>query len=65
MEFSRQRYWSVIPFPTPVDLSNPGIKPTSFAYPALAGDSLHYHHWEAPKRKEIEIQTSLILFLYA
>ena len=65
MAFSRQKYLSVVPFPTPVDLSSPGIKPTSFAYPALAGDSLHSHHWEAEKRREIEIQTSLILYLYA
>ena len=34
MRFSRQVYWSGLPFPPPEDLSNPGIKPTS---PALAG----------------------------
>ena len=34
MEFSRQEYWSGLPFPSAGDLSNPGIKPTS---PALAG----------------------------
>ena len=27
MEFSRQEYWSGLPFPSPGDLSNPGIKP--------------------------------------
>ena len=27
MEFSRQIYWSGLPFPTPGDLPNPGIKP--------------------------------------
>ena len=27
MEFSRQEYWSGLPFPTPGDLSYPGIKP--------------------------------------
>ena len=26
MEFSRQEYWSGLPFPSPGDLSNPGIK---------------------------------------
>ena len=36
-EFSRQEYWSGLPFPTPGDLPNPGIKPTS---PALVVDSL-------------------------
>ena len=28
MEFSRQEYWSGLPFPPPGDLINPGIKPT-------------------------------------
>ena len=37
MEFSRQEYWSGLPFPTPEDLPNPGIKPASLASPALAG----------------------------
>ena len=27
MEFSRQEYWSELPFPSPGDLTNPGIKP--------------------------------------
>ena len=34
MEFSRQEYWSRLPFPTPGNLNNPKIKPTS---PALPG----------------------------
>ena len=33
MGFSRQEHWSGLPFPSPEDLSDPGIKPTS---PALA-----------------------------
>ena len=37
LEFSRQEYWSGLPFPTPGDLPNPGIKPASLASPALAG----------------------------
>ena len=37
MEFSRQEYWSGLPFPTPRDLPDPGIKPLSPAFPALAG----------------------------
>ena len=32
MGFSRQEYWSGLPFPTPGDLPNPGIEPGS---PAL------------------------------
>ena len=31
MEFSRQEYWSMLPFPTPVDFPHPGIEPTSLA----------------------------------
>ena len=37
MEFSRQEYWSGVPFSSPGDLPNPGIKPMSPAYPALVG----------------------------
>ena len=37
MGFSRQEHWSVLPFPTPGDLPDPGIKPTSLASPALTG----------------------------
>ena len=31
------KYWSRLPFPTPGDLPNPGMKPTSLIFPALAG----------------------------
>ena len=37
MGFSRQEYWSGLPFPTPGDLSNCGIEPSSLMSPALAG----------------------------
>ena len=37
MGFPRQEYWSGFPFPSPGDLLNPGIKPTSLASPAPAG----------------------------
>ena len=37
MGFSRQEYWSGLPFPSPGDLPNPGIKPGSVTSPALAG----------------------------
>ena len=37
MEFSRPEYWSGYSFPSPGDLPNPGIKPSS---PALQADSL-------------------------
>ena len=37
MEFSRQQYLSGLPFSTPGDLPDPGIKPASLASPALVG----------------------------
>ena len=35
--FSRQEYWSGLPFPSPGDLPDPGIEPRS---PTLQADSL-------------------------
>ena len=37
MEFSRQEYWSGLPFPSLGDLRDPGIEPES---PALQADAL-------------------------
>ena len=37
MGFSRQEYWNGLPFPSPGDLPDPGIKPRS---PALEADAL-------------------------
>ena len=36
-EFSRQEYWSQLPFPPPGDFPDPGIEPESPMSPALAG----------------------------
>ena len=36
MEFSRQEYWSGLPFPSPGDLPNPWIEPWSSALQADA-----------------------------
>ena len=51
MGFSRQEYWSGLPFPSPGDLPNPGIKSRS---PALQADALTS---EAPGKSGV-----LILF---
>ena len=37
MGFSRQEYWSGLPFPSPGNLPNPGIEPRS---PALQADAI-------------------------
>ena len=41
MKFSRQEYWSGLPFPSPGDLPVPGIEPGSLA---LQADSYHVSH---------------------
>ena len=46
MGFSRQEYWSVLPFPSLEDFPNPGIEPGS---PALQADSLPYELQGSPK----------------
>ena len=50
MGFSRQEYWSGLPFPSPGDLPNPGIKPEP---PALQVDSLPAEPlgWNSRKKK--------------
>ena len=34
--FSKEEYWGGLPFPSPGELSNPGIEPGSLVSPALA-----------------------------
>ena len=48
MGFSRQEYWSGLPFPPPRNLSDPGIKLESLASSALAGGSLPLCHLGTP-----------------
>ena len=45
MEFSRKKYWSGLPFPSPGNLPNPRIKPRSSAFQA---DSLPLIHLGRP-----------------
>ena len=53
MGFSRQDYWSALPFPSPWDLPNPGIE---LRYPTLQADALPS---EPPGKKwdEIHLKT--------
>ena len=54
MGFSRQEYWSGLLFPSPGDLSDPGIEPGS---PTLQADTLPSEPPEKPKiLKNIEIK---------
>ena len=46
MGFSRQEYWSELPFPPPGDLPNLGIETASLHFHWQA-DSLSLSHWEA------------------
>ena len=45
MGFPRQEHWRGLPFPSPGDLPNPGIDPTS---PALQAGCYHWATREAP-----------------
>ena len=48
MGFSSQEYWNYLPFPSPGDLPDKGIRPTSLRSPELAGGFLTTSTtWEA------------------
>jgi len=51
--FSRQEYWSELPFPSPGVLPYPGITPTS---PVLQVDSLPPNHLGSPIESSIKDQ---------
>ena len=55
-EHSKQRYWSGLPFPSPGDLPNSGIKPMS---PALAGG---FFTAEPPGKSPLNKKCFLITF---
>ena len=49
MEFSRQEYWSGLPFPSPGDLPDPGIE---LMTPAWQADALPLSHQGSPATGE-------------
>ena len=55
--FSRQEYWSGLPFPSPGDLPDPGIEPGS---PALESDALTSEPPGKPLNTSIPVLTSEI-----
>ena len=58
MGFSRQEYWSGLPFPSPGDLPNPGIEPGS---PALQADALS----SEPPGKPVDVYYHIEEVLYS
>ena len=58
MGFSRQEYWSGLPFPSPGDLPVPGVEPRS---PALQADSLSTELWGKPQALWDKANESLLL----
>ena len=53
MGFSRQEYWSGLPFPSPGDLPDPGIEPRS---PTLQADALTSEPQVISKKKKKEAE---------
>ena len=51
MEFPRQEYWSGLPFPSPGDLHNQGIKLTSLSFLCLLQFFTTNASWEAHRKE--------------
>ena len=70
MEFSKKEYWSGLLFPTPRDLPNPGIEPTSLGSPGLAGRLfINNSTWNnviacIVSKKEFKLLHSLVIFRF-
>ena len=56
MWFSRQEYWSGLPFPSPGDLPDPGIEPMS---PTLQADALTS---EPPGKSKVPLLNKIYFF---
>ena len=62
MEFSKQQYWSGLPFPTPGDRPDPGIEPTTSVSPALPGG---FFTTEPPGKPLLKHQFSSVQFSHS
>ena len=60
MGFSRQEYWSWLPFPFPEDLPDTGIEPRS---PALQADTLTSIGTSYEQKLQSSVGASLLLYL--
>ena len=67
IEFFRQEYWSVLPYPSPGHLPDPGIKPVSLALAggffitALAGG---FFITEPPGKPEFPVRFAVFHFIH-
>ena len=61
MGFSQQEYCSGLPFPSPRDLPNPGMKPSLLHWQA---DSLPLSHWGSPRLSKSYIDSFFTFHLY-
>ena len=65
MRFSRQGYWSGLPFSSPGDIPNPGIEPRSSALQAdslpteLQGKPSEFTHVACKDKKELTMMKSV------
>ena len=66
MKFSRQKYWSGLPFPTPEELPDPGIEPFSLAVsysknpPAMQETWVQSQSWEDPLEEGMATHSSIL-----
>ena len=65
MGFSRQEYWTGLPFPHPGDFPDPGIEPVSLMCPALQVGSLPLVPPGKPIRLLRKFETSTTMLDYA
>ena len=63
--FSRQEYWSGLPSPPPGDLMDPGIKPSSFTSPALAGRFFFFFFFFFTTSAHLEVKSLSHFQLFA
>ena len=59
--FSRQKYWSGLPFPSPGDLPGPGIEPRS---PMLQADSFFFFFLQADSLPTEQTPTNHVLRIF-
>ena len=69
MGFSRQEYWSGLPYPSPGDLPHPGMEPGSLGSPALANkffttSTTWEDQWILKTKQQLQHHSSVFLFAF-